>query len=443
RWQHFWRDRLNPDGTLGDISRPAKAAARRGRNRSVNPYAAVPWTEVNYTNYITGQIGLGRTTSLGFHPTDANTFYVGAAIGGIWKTTDGGQSYVPLGDDLPFLAVSAIVVDHDDPDNLYIAVSDHVWYGPAGIGVYKSTDGGATWNPTALSFSFGQNIRIYAMVANPTNAQEMYVATATGLFKTTDGFSTVDQVISGDTRDVRLRPNHPTTVYAGMRNGRLLKSTNGGGSFSQAADFGGNSVFLAVSPSNDQLLYARHGNTLYQSLNGGNSFPTTRPMEENGEVFVLAPGSTSTILSGNFEIYRSNDGGATVNVISDWLGRNNLPLIHVDQRNIFVNPLENDAVYFCNDGGVYRYRVSTGTFDNLCEGLAITQYYDIAVSQTNAEVIGGGSQDNGNVFREPDGSWRQYASTGDGMNQAIDPTNSGIRYWAYQNGGIRRWQNGS
>lgn len=444
RWQHFWKDRLNPDGTLGDISRPAKLLRRQqSQNRSITPYSSVPWTEVNYTNYITGQIGLGRTTSLGFHPTDVNTFYVGAAIGGIWKTTDGGQTYTPLGDKLPFLAISAIVVDQNNPNTIYIAISDHVWYGPSSIGIYKSTDGGVNWAPTALSFTFGQNVRVYAMVANPTNPQEMYVATASGLYKTTDGFASVSQVVSGDCRDVRLQPNNAATVYVGMQNGRILKSTNNGGSFSSIVDFGGNSVFLAVSPINDQLLYARHGSTLHQSLDGGASFPTTRTMEESGEVFILAPGSTTTILSGNFECYRSDDGGANINVITDWLGRNNLPLIHVDQRNIFVNPLENDAVYFCNDGGVYRYRVSNNSWDNLSEGLAITQYYDIAVSQTDANVIGGGSQDNGNVFRQPNGSWLQYASTGDGMNQEIDPTDEGIRYWSYQNGGIRRWQNGS
>jgi len=443
RWQHFWRERLNPDGTLGDISLPAKKQRASRPQRSNNPYAGVPWTEINYTDYITVQIGLGRTTSMGFHPSDVNTFYVGAAIGGIWKTTDGGQSYTPLGDELPFLAVSAIVVDQANPSTLYIAVSDHLWYGPSGIGIYKSTDGGATWNPTALSFSFGQNVRIYAMVANPTNAQEMYVATATGLFKTTDGFASVEQTISGDCRDVRLRPNNAATVYAGMRNGRVLKSTNGGNSFTEVADFGGSSVFLAVSPLNDQLLYARHGNSLHQSFDTGQSFPSTRSLAENNEVFVIAPGSTSTILSGNFECYRSDDDGATVNVITDWLGRDNLPLVHVDQRNMFINPLENDAVYYCNDGGLYRYNVSSATFDNLSDGLAITQYYDIAVSQTDANVVGGGSQDNGNVFRQSDGSWLQYAGTGDGMNQAIDPTDASIRYWSYQNGGIRRWQNGS
>lgn len=446
RWQHFWRERLHPDGTLADPStyhRTRGRAQNHTQDRAMNPYANVPWTEVNYTDYITDQIGLGRTTSVGFHPSDVNTFYVGAAVGGIWKTTDAGQSWTPLGDDLPFLAVSAIVVDQQNPSTLYIAVSDHIWYGPAGLGVYKSTDGGSTWSPTSLGFTFGQDVRIYAMVANPANAQEMYVATANGLYKTTNGFTTNSRVLTGNCRDVRLRPGNAATVYTGMSDGRVMRSTDAGDSFAQTADFGNGDVRLGVSPLNDQLLYARNGDRLHLSSNTGTSFPLSRTMQENNEVFVIAPGSASTILSGNFECYRSDDDGANFDPITQWRGNNGLPQIHVDQRNMFVNPLENDAVYYNNDGGLYRYIISTNTFENLSDGLAITQYYDIAVAQTDANVIGGGSQDNGNVFRTAAGNWQQYAATGDGMNQEIDPTDAGIRYWAYQNGGIRRWQNGS
>lgn len=75
---------------------------------------------MSYEDYIVSQIGLGRTTLIGFHPSIATTFYVGAAIGGIWRTTDGGQSYTPLGDDLPHMAVNSIIVRQDASHILYI-----------------------------------------------------------------------------------------------------------------------------------------------------------------------------------------------------------------------------------------------------------------------------------------------------------------------------------
>ena len=88
------------------------------------------WTNISYTEDLGVQIGLGRTTSIAFHPTDTLTFYVAAPIGGVWKTTDGGKNYIPLGDELPYLAVSSILIDQENPDNIYIALGDHVWYGP-------------------------------------------------------------------------------------------------------------------------------------------------------------------------------------------------------------------------------------------------------------------------------------------------------------------------
>jgi hypothetical protein len=444
RWQSFWKGNLNPDGSLGDIS----AYGRKQNNlltqpyKLSNPYANVPWTEVNYTEYITGQIGLGRTTSVAFHPTDVNTFYVGAAIGGIWKTTDGGQSYVPLGDDLPFLAVSSIIVDQSNPNTLYIAVSDHVWYGPAGIGVYKSTNGGATWAPTSLSFSFSQNVRIYWMEAHPTNPNTMFVASADGLYRTDDGFASHQKVLSNNVFDVKVRPGDATTVFAGGNNGEVFRSTDGGASFTQTATLGSGNVLLGVTPLDNNKVFARNGNQLHKSVDAGLSFPASSTMLENNEVFAIAPQDEDIILTGNFETARSDNGGTSFSATSQWLGNNGLPLVHVDQRNMFVNPLENDAVYYCNDGGLYRYIISTNVFENLSDGLAITQYYDIAVAQTNANVIGGGSQDNGNVFRDESGNWVQYASTGDGMNQDIDPTDASIRYWAFQFGGLNRYQNG-
>lgn len=229
RWRSFWKERLNPDGTLGDITAHfVKKDKEQGMEKTENPYENVPWTNISYLGYIDDQIGLGRTTSLAFHPTDAGTFYVGAAIGGIWKTTDGGQSYIPLGDDLPFLAVSSIVVNQQNPNIIYIAISDHVWYGPQGIGIYKSTDSGSTWEPTGLEFSFGADVRIYWIEADPTDPQKMLAATSNGVYRTTDGFESAARVSTVSTFNLRFQPGNANIVYAGTRDGRVMKSTNGG-----------------------------------------------------------------------------------------------------------------------------------------------------------------------------------------------------------------------
>ncbi len=441
RWKSYWENNLNADGSIGDPSLFWRQQNLKTRN--ANPFSDVQWTNISYQEFLGGQINMGRTTSLAFHPSDSNIFYVGAAIGGIWKTSDGGETYTALGDDLPFMAVSSIIINPSNPDHLFIAISDHLWYGPPAIGVYESTDAGLSWEATSLQFDFQENIRIFWMEADPKNPQKIFVATADGLFLTTDGFQTVSRIFNEPTFDIRFQPGNNNILYLGTTNGSFYRSLDGGASFDFIRDFGNQAVFLATTPLNPEKVYVRHVKTLFKSFDSGSSFTATNTFLEENEVFVIAPNDENIILSGNFETSRSDQDGLGFYKTSQWYGTGDLPLVHVDQRNMFINPLQNNFVYYCNDGGVYRYDVAQNKFTDLSNGLAITQYYDIAVSQTEPNVIGGGSQDNGSMYRDANKEWYYYATTGDGMNQEIDPTNANKRYWAYQLGELIRWENGS
>jgi len=343
---------------------------------------------------------------------------------------------------LPYLAVSAIVVDQDNPNTIYIGVSDHVWYGPSSIGVYKSTDGGLTWDDTALSFEFSDNIRIYWMTANPTDAQNILVTTSDGLYSTTDGFASTTKVNNLDCSEVHYKPNDSSTIYLGTRNGGFYKSTDAGANFNFITSFGSSFVRIAVTDSDDDLVYVSHSSTLYKSLDSGVTFPTTENLPQGNMVLSFSPLNARQLLVGNFEIHMSMNSGEDFTVITNWLGNGGLPLIHVDQRNIFTNPLQSNLIYFCNDGGLYTYNLGTDQFADLSDGLQITQYYDIATSQSNSEVVSGGSQDNGSMYRTTSGTWIELAATGDGMNTEIDPDDENLIYWEYQNGAMRRY-NGS
>lgn len=444
RWQSYWKNNLDENGNLANVAAYISAAMAQTANKpNLGPFQNRTWTNLSNNNFIEGQIGLGRTTSIAFHPTDVNTFFVGTPYGGIWKTTNGGTTYTPLGDNLPILAVSSIVINKLNPQIMYLANSDHVWYGTQALGVLKSVDGGVTWNPTAFTFDFNDNVRIYWMEADPNNANIMLVAAANGIYRTTDGFLTVSKVSTLDTYDVHFKIGSSSIAFAGTNDGKFLRSTDGGVTFTEIADFGDGDVKVVLAPSATNKVYARFGNTMRVSLDGGLTFSSQYSLTESGGVYAFDYDNDNVLVGGNFEVYRSNNSGSTNTVITDWLGRNSLPLIHVDQRNVFTNPLNADAIYFCNDGGVFKYNVNATTWQDLSNGLKITQYYDIAVSQTNANIISGGSQDNGSMYRNSAGTWLAYAPTGDGMNTEVDPTNENIRYWEYQNGAFRRYENGS
>lgn len=446
RWKSYWEFYKMPNGKLKSISdfyiKEAKSTSAPLKNN--NPYTSIQWQNVSNDLDLGTQIGLGRTTSMGFHPSNPDIFYVGAAHGGIWKTTNGGQSYIPLGDQLPLLSVSSIVVDKNNPNTLYIAISDHVWYGSNSIGIYVSNDDGISWSPTAYTTSITSGEQIFKILAHPTNPNTMFIATSSGLYRTDDGFVSYSQINNYSTSDITFHPIDTDILYQLGRNGEFLKSTDAGSNFNLVTDFN-NSTFnrLATTLDNPSVVYALCGTQIQKSNDNGTTFSAGSNSLENSGILAIDPNNENNILSGYFNTQLSENGGSSFSEITHWLGNNGLPLIHVDQRNVFNHPLNPDEVLINNDGGLYRYTWSDGLFENLSNGLIITQYYDIAVSQSNSMIISGGSQDNGSMFRKNDGTWEEFAGTGDGMVTEIDPTNASRRYWEYQNGSLRRWNNGS
>ena len=155
RWEWYWRNRVTATGEFPEIDL-GEYIGYQEASRAVVPSEMYTsgWTNINQTSPGTeiGYDGMGRATSVYFHSTDINTYIVSAAIGGIWKTTDGGANYTSLGENLPYLAVSDVVMHPTNNNTLYVATGDAIWYGIPSLGVLKTTDGGATWSTTGLNF---------------------------------------------------------------------------------------------------------------------------------------------------------------------------------------------------------------------------------------------------------------------------------------------------
>ncbi len=439
RWKHLWKYRLNEKNERVDFAREFQKLEANKNNSSCNDLAIdVNWTNLNYNGNFGVQIDMGRTTCISFSPADSNVFYVGTPWGGLWRTEDGGLNYENVNDRLPLAAVSSIIIDPNNEDHMLIALSDMVWYGVSSIGIYESFDGGESVQPTSISFNLNQNRRIYDLTYDPMDPSVILAATSYGLIRTTDFFASSSIVIGNTFTQVDFSPSNPNVVYASTNSGRLFSSSNGGVSFQFIGDFGAGNLRFDIHKTNPNKLVLTCDNLFFHSTDGGVSAISSTMPDSDCVVSYLDDGTESAVV-GFFNIYRTDNNGASFYQISDWLGGNGLPVVHVDQRNIETNPFFNTGVYFCNDGGIFRYDGSTSSFSNLSKGLIITQYYDIAVSETDSLVLGGGSQDNGNVTRQTQGDWKSYAQTGDGMEQAVHNSNSDIRFWEYQFGGMMRY----
>lgn len=453
RWKWFWSSRINADGSFPDIRPTARLrvdvdnirhrAADRGDGESCG------WQLISQNTCTGGYNGMGRSTSIAFDPVNPDIYYVGSPNGGVWKTTDGGDSYTPISEGLPYNGASNILVDYSNPDILYLSNGDHSGWWTYSTGIFKSTDGGANWFPTGLSWSLSQGVALLNAAIDPQNPAVLIVAASNGLWRTADGGASWTKVRDGFYSDVKFRPGDGSTVYAALHDywgvSQIFRSTDGGMSWSQISAFAANHnwIRLTVTPADPNLLaavctYDSKKDFYFSSANGdGLSLRSNCPQSD---VLIFSPTNPNVLYCGALDAYQSTDQGATWNQISLWYGGGPEPEVHADQRNVAYQETTG-RIFFCNDGGIYRYDETTNTWLERTNGLIITQFYRIAVSQTDEIFTIGGTQDNGGRKRVGPGEW-EATNGGDAMEVAIDYTNPDILYTTYVNGQLYRSMDG-
>lgn len=443
RWEWFWRDRVNPDGTFPSVMQTYESysklqnAGKNLRTDATNP----TWVDVSMFKNSGGYWGLGRTESVAINPKNPLEFYTTSDGGGVWKTIDGGKTYTPVGDKLPMLNCGKVLIDNQTPTTVYVSTGDdHSAWG-YGLGVYKSTDGGATWKATGLTATRNSTISIRFMAMSPADPKIIIAVTNKGVYRTTNGGDTWTVVRTGAHFDVVFKPGNGNTVY--VSNTDIYKSTDAGLTWNKVSSFNSSNLRMSTSLANPSFLgVALTGGTkqYYVSTDEGANYTLKSTMPEGCE-FLVSQTTLNNVYCGCVDNYRSTDGGATWKQFTHWSGGNNLKEVHADNHGINFDPTKPAEIYISNDGGVERFNEQTNTWTYLSNGLAITMYYQIAVAQTNAVVMAGGTQDNGGNMRKKDGTWRNTTG-GDANMCLIDPTNENIAYSAYINGtGITRTTN--
>ena len=467
RWEWFWENRVDPES--GDFPKTSSFYELR-EFRDQNPPKKSGgqfgnWTSMGPNSSDGGYSGIGRLNCVAFHPTDNNTIYVGAAAGGIWKSSNGGGSWTTLSDDNAVLGVSDIVVlSGGSSEIIYIATGDRDAGDNYSVGVLKSVDGGQSWNTTGLSWGQNYGRLINRLLIDPSNFDILYAATSYGLYKTINAGSSWTKTSSLNFIDIEMKPGNSNVIYASTNTGGdVYRSTDSGNSWSQIVNTDGKRAQLAVSQNNPEIVYSLICGSdnglygIYKSTNGGSSFNQVHGSSPNlltyacdgsgsggqgwYDLCIAAdPNNANNVFVGGVNTWESSNGGSTWSISNHWSTScgGTATEVHADKH--FLAFQNNSSVLFeCNDGGLYRTDDSGNTWDDLSNGLEISQLYRLGVAQTNSAYVVGGLQDNGTKARTG-GSWDDVIG-GDGMDCAIDPTNHNIQYGELYYGRIYRTTN--
>lgn len=413
RWSQFYSSRTDGAGNLvsnqfyiNAAQRVATQKTQLGALRASDSTWSPEGPDTLVGSYSSASShGVARVNCITFHPTDTNTYWVGVAQGGIWKTTNAGKSYTPLNNNLPIIRISDIAVDRNNTDVLYVSVGDYAYFSVAlttdgrkrnthyGMGVWKTTDGGKSWKATGLSYQQTQRDQslIRRVFVNPANSSELLAVGISGAYKSIDGGDTWTQTSQEMIWDAEMNESNSNSIL--MSSGYSSNLKQGKAAIWKSTDFGNTwkkanapivatgvvqRVELTISKDSN-LCYAvacgmdRGFHSFYVSNNGGTdwtlqadastapnilSWGDGRPPNNSGgqgtyDLLVYADrNNPGQVYVGGVNMWGSPDSGKSWDGISYWLRYYGFTP-HADQHFMKYNPLDK-KYYLCNDGGIFR-----------------------------------------------------------------------------------------
>lgn len=364
----------------------------------------------------------GRVTAIAIDPTDPQTIYIGAAQGGVWKTTNGGVTWAPLSDNEASLAIGALVLDPNNPQIIYAGTGEGNFSGDSyyGLGILKSTDGGASWSLLGLSSFAGKRFCRLAIPA--ANSALLLAAVAAspggaGIFRSLDGGTNWTQLGAANglptshATDVVFDPSNGNIAYAAFLGNGIYKTTNAMAASPTWTKLAGGlpttqlgRIVLAVSPSSPNTLYTLIGNIstdrinrFLVSTNRGSSW-TTIPLP-GGNIgqqsfynihVTVDPTTPDIVYLCGISLWKAVRTGASWSIQEIGGG------IHPDHHYSAVHPTDPLTIYAGNDGGIYKSSNGGQTWDDsINSGLCIAQFEFIDDHPHSGAPVFGGTQDNG------------------------------------------------
>ena len=422
----------------------------------------------------------GRVAAIDVVHSNPDIVYVGAATGGVWKSTDGALSFTPVFDDQPVAAIGAVAIYQPSPDIVWVGTGEGNPRNSmsVGNGIYKSVDGGKTWQHLGLE----KTERIHRIVLHPRDPNIAWVAAMgqawgqnadRGVFKTTDGGRTWTKVLYVDPRtgaaDLVIDPRNPNKLFAAMWEYRrwpwffnsggpgsgLYVSRDGGANWTRYSEEDGmpkgnlGRIGLAVAHSSPDIVYAlveAEKSALLRSDDGGRKW-TAVNTEHNiaSRPFYYAdirvdPADPNRVYNVHTLISLSTDGGKSFKTLVPFAK------VHPDYHAMWIDPEDATHIFAGNDGGVAESR-DRGQSWRFVATLPLGQYYHVAVDNEVPYNVYGGMQDNGS-WKGPNTTWEtagirnwdwQEVGFGDGFATLPIATDSMVGYAMSQEGYIIRW----
>jgi photosystem II stability/assembly factor-like uncharacterized protein len=418
----------------------------------------------------------GRISALDAIDKSPGYLYVGAASGGLWKSKNYGTTFKPVFDKYN-PSIGSITVDQNHPDTVWVGTGE-VWVRNStsvGDGIYKTTNAGESWQKMGLE----KTERIAKITVHPKNSDVVFVAALgnlwnpsqdRGLYKTTDGGKTWEKIFYVDENtgccDVAIDPVNPDIMFAGMwefrrtpwsfssggKGSGLFRSTDGGKTWLKITKglpegmLG--RVSIAISPVRSGIIYAlieAQKTGLYRSGDNGLTWSLSCNSEAvNDRPFyfsflALDPVDTNIVYKPGFNLFKSVDGGKTFGGAAVEGGN-----YHSDCHPLYIGKKDPNLIYMGTDGGVY-YSMDKGNTWRFMHNLPVSQFYHVSVDMADPFNVYGGLQDNGSWYapsRASSGitnnSWKSVGF-GDGFYVYCDKLDTTILYWQFQGGKVARY----
>jgi photosystem II stability/assembly factor-like uncharacterized protein len=461
-------------------AKPAATPAQKSGGKPVGPakdlltagtFSGLKWRSIGPA------VTSGRVIDIAVRPDHTATWYL-ATVGGVWKTENGGTSWTPVFDSEGSFSIGCVTIDPNNPYVVWVGTGENnsqrsVSYGD---GVYRSVDGGKTWENLGLKGS----MHVGRIVVDPRDSKVVYVAAMgplwspggdRGLYKTTDAGRTWKAVLTiGENtgvNDVAIDPRNPDVLYAAAYQRRrhvwtlidggpesaLYKSTDAGATWKKVEnglpreDLG--RIGLAVSPANPDVVYAiveaaNKAGGFFRSTDRGASFEKMSGYVSGGPMYyneiVADPKQADRVYSMDVYMQVTEDGGRTFrNAGERWK--------HVDNHALWIDPADTRHLVNGNDGGVYESYDRGHTWE-FKANLPVTQFYRVEVDNSKPfYYVYGGTQDNcslGGPSRTAtthgitNDLWF-VTTTGDGFVSRVDPQDPNIVYAESQHAGVVRF----